>query len=373
VNQNIESAAEYYKLAADGGHPEADQNYRRCLRLLGRWTVPDRSSAASEPKPSFEEQPKLTKKSLAIFKKTGGMVENWKQRGELGKGELAIVKLVQDPKGKMKRAVKTLQCQMNIRYLERERSIHEKLNHPLIVGFEKYIPSTAIKPAQIVTELVPNGSLADHLPSTNSSKLNCLSGGTRIAIIIAGIVLAMRYLQSLGIIHRDLKPANIFIHWDWTIRIGDFNHSRSVDDLEEDATLTKNLSIDGRYSAPECFESAPTINSDVFSFGLILYELVTGKPGFPSDTPQQNLMKKIVIEKFRPDIPDFITSNVRSLILECWEEDPMDRPSFGEILSKLDGIGFKIVPEVRSSKVRKFVKAVKRREQELGIEIDDLN
>jgi serine/threonine protein kinase len=68
----------------------------------------------------------------------------------------------------------------------------------------------------------------DHSPIISNqqragmAQLNCLEGGTRIAIVVAGIVLAMRDLHSRRIIHRDLKPTNILIDWDWIVRIADF-------------------------------------------------------------------------------------------------------------------------------------------------------
>jgi hypothetical protein len=218
VRQNIEMAAEYYQLAANRRHPEAEQNRRRCLRLLGRWTVPDRSREASEQKPSLESHPITDDRPLGAFikaKDATEFLEDWTRGGLLGAGKTATVTLARDPHGPGKRAVKTLYSERYLRYFEREKSIHERLNHPLIVGFEQYFARTKKRPPAIVTEFVPNGSLAHHLPSGDNSDLCRLAGGTRIAIVVAGIVLAMRYLHSRRIIHRDLKPANIFIDWDW--------------------------------------------------------------------------------------------------------------------------------------------------------------
>jgi serine/threonine protein kinase len=103
--------------------------------------------------------------------------------------------------------------------LEQERLIHAKLKDPMIVGFEKYIPATESQAEAILSEFVPNGSLADYLP-----ELNKFWNGTRIAMIVTGIVLAMRYLHSRHIIHGDLNPSNVFIDWSWIVRIGDFEN-----------------------------------------------------------------------------------------------------------------------------------------------------
>jgi serine/threonine protein kinase len=268
--------------------------------------------------------------------------------------------------------VKTWLRRLNIQYYEREKSIHERLNHPLIVGFEKYRPPADRRPAQIITDFVPNGSL------TELQKLNHLPGGTRIAIIVAGIVLAMRYLHFCRIIHRDLKPSNILVDWDWIVRICDFSHALLADacgDARSDQTASLNSppSMELRYTAPESINNSPTLKSDVFSFGLILFELLTGNPGFSPDIPPQTLMKQILLDQLRPEIPDFIFPDVRDLICDCLEEQPSDRPSFGFILWRLNKMDFQITPGVRAEKVRRFVSAVKRREELLGIEIDDFD
>jgi serine/threonine protein kinase len=248
----------------------------------GRWTDPDRSSAASEQKPPFGKQPPTTgdrfAASLQRFAETHQSVEStdgWHFREELGTKNLA-----EDPKGKTKRAVKTLLSPRKARYFEWESTIHAKLNHPLIVGFKRCIPGSPTQPPAIVTEFVANGSLADHLPVPGNSKLRVLTGGTRIAIIVAGMVLAMRYLHSRGIIHRDLKRANVLLDWDWIVRIGDFSSCLLADEygraLPHESDRFEKLSVNPRYAAPECFENDLTVKSDVFLFGIILCELLSG-------------------------------------------------------------------------------------------------
>jgi serine/threonine protein kinase len=252
-------------------------------------------------------------------------------------------------------AVRTLRSLRNLRYFEREKSIHESLNHPLIVGFGGYLPPTPTRSAQIVTEFVANGSLAE------LQKCDRRMSVTRIAIIVAGIVLAMRYLHSHRIIHRDLKPANVLIDWDLIVRICDFSHSLFADHCgdarcDQSANLGSPPSMDVRYTAPESIANHLNLKSDVFSFGLILYELLTGSPAFSPEIPPPALMKLISIDQLRPVIPDFISDSVRSLICECLSEHVSQRPSIAEILCQLEGMDFEITAGVRCAKVREFVK-----------------
>jgi TPR repeat protein len=379
VAQNIELAAEYYGRAADCGHPEAEQNYQRCLRLLGLWRVPDRSSVCSEQKPVFEETQVIEvdpwSQSLKAFAETRQLVtsiDGWNLGGIVGQRERSVVKLAEDQERKLKRAVKIPRGDKSIPYFERESSIHKQLNHPLIVGFEGYIQASEIQHSAIVMEFVPNGTLADHLPWHESSDRNAVSGETRIAMIVTGIVLAMRYLHSRGIIHRDLKPESVFVDWDWIVRIGNFGNSiLSGESLQKD-TSDCDFSPDARYGAPESFKNSSTLESDVFSFGIVLCELLSGQPGFSRELSQEQLMKLIIIDEARPVIPDFLCSDVKQLIHDCFEENADERPSFAELLFRLDKMDFRITPGVNSEKVRRFVDAVKSREKELGIEIEDI-
>jgi LIM domain kinase 1 len=198
-----------------------------------------------------------------------------------------------------------------------------------------------------------------------------MTGETRIAIIVTGIVLAMRYLHRCGIIRCDLKPSHIFVDWDWIIRIGDFRHSVIADEVEGGAPRNQKLHLDSFYAAPECFENSPTLESDVFSFGVILCELLSGEPGFSRALSRAQMMKRIIVDKARPSIPDFVCEDMRELILDCLAAEPNERPSFLDILFRLERMDFRITGGVNSDKVRRFVNAVKLREKNLGIEIDD--
>jgi serine/threonine protein kinase len=348
---------------------------------LGRWSVPDRSSVVSEEKPLFEER-RMTAtdgftSSLSLFANTKEAVKSitdWHIGGQLHESEFSEVILAEDQKRKVKRAVKTLKNETLTEAFNQESSIHARLNHPLIIGFEGTILSPQTHQPAIVTEFVPNGSLAEHLPLPVNSDESIVTGETRIAMIVVGIVLGMRYLHSLGILHLNLNPETVFVDWDWIVRIGNFSHSVIWEDVIQKHWLVSSEDhLNCRYTAPECFERVPTLTSDVFSFGLILYELLSGKPGFDCDTPAPSLMKQIVVDNVRPDIPDFVCDDVASLIEDCWAENPDDRPSFVDILFRLDRMDFQITPGVKSGKVRRFVEAVKSLEKVLGIEIEDLD
>jgi serine/threonine protein kinase len=346
--------------------------------LLGRWSIRDRSTVISEAKPSFEEHPITTVDQFGSMfreipdrKRSMNCIDECRIVGTLKKTVHSVVTIVEDEAQKVKFVVKTLLDERETRCFERESTIHTQLNHPLILGFETCIPKTRDRDATIVTEFIPNGTLSDHLRLIPNLCENVMIGETRIAIIIVGIVLSMRYLHWKGIIHLDLRPATIFVDWDWTVRIGGFSHAVMSNQSQIEVSFNLSNSVDSRYAAPECFKNAPTQESDVFSFGLILYEVLLGQPGFPFDLTPRQLMMKIVRDKDRPVIPDFVHPDVRALIRDCWAHDPNERPSFCDILSRMDGMDFQITPGVKSSKVRRFADKVKARERILGIAIED--
>jgi hypothetical protein len=371
IEQNIELASRYYKTAADQGHPEAEVNFRRCLRLLGRWEVPDRSSPISFDPPSCADSRKTFEPGMKERNKNQDLVmasvADWRPGVELGRGNIAVVNLACDPTKQQKVALKTLQDQHKKGYIKREIRVHQQLDHPLIVGFIGHIPASTSRLKSIMLEFVPNGSLFDHLPSnTRASELSLLRGDTRIAIIIVGIVLAMRYLHFRGFIHRDLKPTNILLDWDWVVRIADFSHAMEIDQSADHRDSRDVLvSIDAYYSAPEACDDVATPKCDVFSFGLILYEILTGTAAFSKDLTPWKVLQHYHNEKARPAIPDTIIPNMRRLIDVCWDEDPDVRPSFDSIFTTLEEMDFRITPRVNTRRVREFVVEIERQERKL--------
>jgi serine/threonine protein kinase len=182
----------------------------------------------------------------------------------------------------------------------------------------------------------------------------------KIARIIVGVALAMRFLHSRGFIHRDLKPDNILLDWDWNVRIADFGQSISLTNPEIPSLIHPNaiggmFLMNSYYLAPECYDNRCSQMSDVFSFGLILYELLTGQPVFSNDLAQLPIACLVAVKYELPDIPEFIFPFVRELIAECWAEKPHHRISFEDIVDRLKEMKFKVMRNVNSSKISAFV------------------
>jgi serine/threonine protein kinase len=179
------------------------------------------------------------------------------------------------------------------------------------------------------------------------------------AIIICGIVLGMRFVHSKGYIHGDLKPSNILIKTGGTALISDFGTSR----LESADAKSTSDGGSVHYSAPELFlsEGVGTTKSDVFSFGLVSYEILTGSAVFPGSMLVFPVMRKLRSLEL-PAIPSSCGKLMQDLIHRCWLREPASRPSFDDILNEYQKADFELVPGVDRLKVRQYVVDVLGRE-----------
>jgi serine/threonine protein kinase len=122
--------------------------------------------------------------------------------------------------------------------------------------------------------------------------------------------------------------------------------------------LSSAISITPLYQAPELWlENKYTNKIDVFSFGLVLYEMLVGEMGNSANNPHQ------IAESARAPLPDGMKKEVTELISKCWAQSPDDRPSFAQVLEELERMDFQVVPDVDGDSVRDFLADLRRRER----------
>ncbi|WP_083928473.1 serine/threonine-protein kinase [Marinobacterium rhizophilum] len=217
--------------------------------------------------------------------------------GILGEGGMGVVFQAFDPHIARTVAIKTVHPELLEGELGRdllERFRHEaqavgRLTHQNIVAIYEYEEDEKQGAPFFVMEYVEGRELKDYLRE-----------GTRFPFrqvlnIMSQVLDALEYTHSLGIIHRDIKPANIILLSDGTVKIADFGIAR----LESsDLTQTGGVLGTPNYMSPEqCLGQPVDARTDLFSTGIVLYELLTGNKAFPGD------LSNTVIHRIIHDMP----------------------------------------------------------------------
>src|SRR5688572_13529015 len=202
----------------------------------------------------------------------------------------------------------------------REGRLAASINHPnsvYVYGTEEIQGTPAI-----AMELVAGGTLQERVKQHGPMPIG--EAVDTILQIIAGLEAA----QKLGVLHRDIKPANCFVDIDGTVKVGDFGLSISTAARgETDVTQSGAFLGTPAFSSPEQLRGDElNVRSDMYSVGVTLYYLLTGRTPFEAD----NVVKLLatVLEqpaesprKHRPEIP----SGLANVVLRCLQKQPTDR------------------------------------------------
>ncbi|CAK7346099.1 unnamed protein product [Dovyalis caffra] len=239
------------------------------------------------------------------------------------------------------------------REFAQEVFIMRKVRHKNVVQF---IGACTRPPSLcIVTEFMSGGSMYDFLHKQKGS-LN-LQSLLRVAIDVSK---GMHCLHENKIIHRDLKAANLLMDGNGVVKVADFGVARVQD---QSGVMTAETGT-YRWMAPEVIEHKPYDHkADVFSFGIVLWELLTGKLPYEHLSPLQAAIG-VVQKGIRPEIPSHSHPKLVELLERCWQQDPLLRPEFSEILELLQQLD-RMVAEEREDKQkgkspRRVVTAIRR-------------
>ena len=208
-----------------------------------------------------------------------------------------------------------------------ECNILKNLHHPNIL---LYMGACTIGPQYfVVTEFCDNGNLFEFLHMMRDTKLT-YNDARRIALEIA---YGMNYLHGFKppILHRDLKSMNVLLDRNCTVKLADFGNTRTFQ-----IQMTKQKGT-FQWMAPEVIKgNTYSESSDVFSFGIIMNELVTRIPPYHG-TDKKDVAKKVVNNpNYRPPYNEKkVPKDWIDIMTKCWQHDEKKRPNFGEVIELL--------------------------------------
>ncbi|XP_057305891.1 fibroblast growth factor receptor 4-like isoform X2 [Hydractinia symbiolongicarpus] len=202
---------------------------------------------------------------------------------------------------------------------------------------------TQSDPIYAVVEYAPYGNLRQYLrskrppPSDSDERPKPLLVTKDMVSFALQIAKGMEYLASRKCIHRDLAARNVLVGENYVIKIADFGLARSTNDIDYYRKTT-----DGRLpvkwlAIEALFDRIYTTQSDVWAFGVLLWEIFTlGGSPYPG-IPVERLFD-LLKSGFRMDKPQVCPAEVYEIMVKCWYENPSNRPSFTDLLHELESL-----------------------------------
>ena len=244
----------------------------------------------------------------------------------IGEGGMGVVYLARDTKLKRSVAIKSMPAKLaadstaRTRF-RREAELLASLNHPNIAVIHEIIEEE--ESGYLVLEYVPGETLAERIVRESLELDEALSIGQQIAEAVSAA-------HKKGIVHRDLKPSNIKITPEGRVKVLDFGLAKplTTENKVSETTTTHPGRVIGTpaYMSPEQARGKETDHrTDIWSFGCILYQILTGQLPFEGETATDTLARIIERQPDWQSLPKQIPSNIRTLLKRCLEKDPDKR------------------------------------------------
>lgn len=236
-------------------------------------------------------------------------------------------------------AVKKLKSQQmtkrQVQEFESESSVMVGLRNPNIVLFM----GVCLEPEKlcIVTEMMSRGDLGDIIRNNE-----IFLPPAMIYKMAQDTLKGLQFIHSSGFIHRDLKSPNLLVDRSWNIKIADFGLSVARHNSSDEAQISL------LWTAPEILNRLPdcySFSSDMFSFGVIMWELMSRKLPWEGINPATITAK--VASGGRPEISNEWERSTANFISSCWAQDPLSRPTTKEARTRLEN---EIIPMISDFK-----------------------
>jgi serine/threonine-protein kinase len=257
----------------------------------------------------------------------GSRIEHFRIEREIGRGGAGVVYLAHDTKLGRRVAIKSLppelmrDAHMRSR-LKREAKLLASLDHPNIATIHDIVEQ-AESGGYLILEYIEGVTLAERIAHRPLDPREALSIAHQIAEAVAAA-------HEHGVTHRDLKPGNIKITPAGKVKVLDFGLAKVVagEAADQESTITEPGRVMGTpaYMSPEQARGRPTDKRcDIWSFGCILYEMLTGKVPFEGETVSDTLANVLQTEPDWAALSQTAPHNIQVLLRRCLEKDPHRR------------------------------------------------
>lgn len=267
--------------------------------------------------------------------------DNYKKMKNIGRGKYGFVFLVKNKNTNEIFAAKQIPMENDIsqQNIQREIEILIRCQHPIIVKFHGYSTifdeENETYKVAIVMDYAKNGSLLNYLNKIRKKKD---IDNTSLQIILIGIAYGMKYLHENNIIHRNLSSKNILLDENLYPLISDFGLSK-IYEIGNSMEQSQNLFTPSYFPSEVSISSKYSSKSDVYSFSIIMYEIVTRLQPYPDLIRNPFYLIHRVSEGYRPEFKNGnknkIKPSLKNLIELCWNQDPNLRPTFEQIFNML--------------------------------------
>ena len=236
----------------------------------------------------------------------------------LARGGMAVVYLVRQPALDREVVLKRLDLERDDPTLAqrfvREARLAAALDHPNVVTLFDFFEHEGVP--YIAMEYVNGGSLRSLVGTLDLPQ---------VLGVLEGTLAGLAHAERRGIAHRDLKPENVLVTGRGNVKIADFGIARAYNALSQRLTVTGKAMGTPVYMAPEqAMDEAIGPQTDLYALGVIVYELLTGRPPFESDSPMGVLYCHV--HKPPPPLPASLPPAVREWVGRLLEKAPADRP-----------------------------------------------
>ncbi|MCL4112890.1 UNVERIFIED_CONTAM: hypothetical protein GTU68_004435 [Idotea baltica] len=283
------------------------------------------SSVSNESKPQSNLNAKESEKGKLVQYNSGKWnLDDFEIGRPLGKGKFGNVYLAREKKTRFVVAMKVLfkaclEKASIIHQVRREVEIQSSLQHPNILRLFAYFHCD--KRVYLILEYAKQGELYKMLHSQPGKRFT----EKQSAIYVNQLASALAYCHERKVIHRDLKPENILIDGEGRLKIADFGWCVQSPNARR-TTVCGTLD----YLAPEIVENRPYDEKvDIWSLGVLIFELVTGKPSFETFSERETLRR---IANVDVRFPRHISEQVKDLIEKMLKYRSVERLSLNQVL-----------------------------------------